>query len=132
MLKTDKPYSVVCGFMYNCINIVAILSATHCCLRGSHIPSAHMSSTYPQRLEGQALACTLSNSSFLFTILLPLSSLLLASFFPLPLPAFYSLSPLSCLLWSYICSAWWSWPLLALHLFLPYISSGYSSIFSMA
>jgi len=29
--KTDKPYSVVCGFMCKCISI-AILQATHHCL----------------------------------------------------------------------------------------------------
>jgi len=39
--KTDKPYSVVCGFMDNHISI-AILHATHCCLWGSQIPSGCM------------------------------------------------------------------------------------------
>jgi len=44
--KTDKPYSVVCGFMRNRISI-AILRATHRCLQGSRIPSGCMSSPHP-------------------------------------------------------------------------------------
>jgi len=53
--KTDKPYSVVCGFMRNCISI-AILRATHRCLRGSRIPSGCMSSPHPQWLDGAGLS----------------------------------------------------------------------------
>jgi len=53
--KTDKPYSVVCGFMRNRISI-AILRATHRCLRGSRIPSGCMSSPHPQWLDGAGLS----------------------------------------------------------------------------
>jgi len=53
--KTDKPYSEVCGFMRNRISI-AILRATHRCLRGSRIPSGCMSSPHPQWLDGAGLS----------------------------------------------------------------------------
>jgi len=51
--KTDKPFSVVCGFMHNWI-CIAILQTTHCCLWGSHIPSGCMSSPHPQWLDAGA------------------------------------------------------------------------------
>jgi len=52
--KTEKPYSVICDFMHNCISI-AILCATNCCLQGSHILSGCMSSPHPQWLDGAGL-----------------------------------------------------------------------------
>jgi len=41
-----KPYSVICGFMHNCISI-AILHATHHCLSLMHCPVSCMSVLHP-------------------------------------------------------------------------------------
>jgi hypothetical protein len=40
--KRDKPYSQVCGYV-NARMSLAILRATHLCLRGSRIPTSRMS-----------------------------------------------------------------------------------------
>jgi len=79
MLK--KLTNLTSNFMCNCISI-AILCATHHCLRGSIFPLAIWVLLVLNGWMVQALACTLSNSSSLFPLLLPPSSLLLASFLP--------------------------------------------------
>jgi hypothetical protein len=45
--KWEKPYSEVCGYVNAQISI-AIVRATHLCLRGSCIPMSHMSNWHPQ------------------------------------------------------------------------------------
>jgi hypothetical protein len=40
--KWEKPYSVVCGYIRTRISL-AILRATHLCLRGSRIPASQIS-----------------------------------------------------------------------------------------
>jgi hypothetical protein len=45
--KWEKPYSVVCGFV-NAQMSIAIVRATHLCLRGSRIPTRQMSDDHPQ------------------------------------------------------------------------------------
>jgi hypothetical protein len=50
--KWEKPYSVVCGYVNAQVSI-AIVQATHRCLRGSRIPTSQMSHCRPQ-WEGKA------------------------------------------------------------------------------
>jgi hypothetical protein len=45
--KWKKPYSVVCGYV-NAQMSIAIVRATHLCLRGSRIPTSQMSNRCPQ------------------------------------------------------------------------------------
>jgi hypothetical protein len=45
--KWEKPYSVVCGYVNARVSI-AIVRATHLCLRGSRVPFSHFSSRRPQ------------------------------------------------------------------------------------
>ncbi len=45
--KWEKPYSEVCGFI-NARMSIAIMRATHLCLRGSRIPTGQMSTRRPQ------------------------------------------------------------------------------------
>ena len=45
--KWEKPYSVVCGYV-NAQMSIAIVRATHLCLRGSRIPTSKMSDRRPQ------------------------------------------------------------------------------------
>jgi hypothetical protein len=45
--KWEKPYSVVCGYL-NAQMSIAIVRATHLCLRGSRIPTSQMSNRRPQ------------------------------------------------------------------------------------
>jgi hypothetical protein len=45
--KWEKPYSVVCGYV-NAQMSIAIVRATHLCLRGSRIPTSQMSDRRPQ------------------------------------------------------------------------------------
>jgi hypothetical protein len=45
--KWEKPYSEVCGYVNAQISI-AIVQATHLCLRGSRNPTSHMSNRHPQ------------------------------------------------------------------------------------
>ena len=45
--KWEKPYSVVCGYV-NAQLSIAIVRATHHCLRGSRIPTSQMSDRRPQ------------------------------------------------------------------------------------
>jgi hypothetical protein len=45
--KWEKPYSVVCGYVNAQVSI-AIVRATHLCLRGSRVPISEMSSRRPQ------------------------------------------------------------------------------------
>jgi hypothetical protein len=44
--KWEKPYSEVCGYV-NARMSIAIVRATHRCLRGSRIPTGRMSSRLP-------------------------------------------------------------------------------------
>ena len=44
--KWDKPYSEVCGYV-NARMSIAIVRATHRCLRGSRVPTGRMSSRLP-------------------------------------------------------------------------------------
>jgi hypothetical protein len=41
--KWEKPYSLVCGYVNAHQVSIAIVRATHLCLRGSRIPTSHMS-----------------------------------------------------------------------------------------
>jgi hypothetical protein len=50
--KWENPYSVVCGYVNAQVSI-SIVRATHRCLRGSRIPTSHMSHCRPQ-CEGKA------------------------------------------------------------------------------
>jgi hypothetical protein len=45
--KWEKPYSVVCGYV-NAQMSIAIVRATHLCLRGSRIPTSQMSDRRPK------------------------------------------------------------------------------------
>ena len=45
--KWEKPYLEVCGFI-NARMSIAIVRATHLCLRGSRIPTGQMSTRRPQ------------------------------------------------------------------------------------
>jgi hypothetical protein len=45
--KWEKPYSEVCGYVNACMSI-AIVRATHLCIRGSRIPTGKMSNRLPQ------------------------------------------------------------------------------------
>jgi hypothetical protein len=45
--KWGKPYSEVCGYV-NARMSIAIVCATHLCVRGSHIPTSTMSQSLPQ------------------------------------------------------------------------------------
>ena len=45
--KTGKDYSEVCGFV-NARMSIAIVRATHLCLRGSRVPTSQMSNRRPQ------------------------------------------------------------------------------------
>ena len=45
--KWNKPYSQVCGYV-NARMSIAIVRATHLCLRGSRIPTSQMSNRRPQ------------------------------------------------------------------------------------
>ena len=45
--KWDKPYSQICGYV-NARMSIAILRATHMCLRGSRVPTSRMSKRLPQ------------------------------------------------------------------------------------
>jgi hypothetical protein len=51
--KWEKPYSVVCGYV-NAQMSIAIVRATHLCLRGSRIPTSHMSSDRRPQWEDKA------------------------------------------------------------------------------
>jgi hypothetical protein len=51
--KWEKPYSVVCGFVNAQVSI-AIVRATHLCLRGSRIPTSHMSRDRHPQWEDKA------------------------------------------------------------------------------
>ena len=46
-LKWEKPYSEICGYV-NARMSIAIVRATHLCLRGSRIPTSKMSNRRPQ------------------------------------------------------------------------------------
>ena len=52
--KTDKSYSTTCGFL-NARLSIAIVRATHLCLRGSRIPTSRMSRR-PQWEDGAGLS----------------------------------------------------------------------------
>jgi hypothetical protein len=43
----EKTYSEVCGYV-NARMSIAVVRATHLCLRGSHIPTSKMSKQLPQ------------------------------------------------------------------------------------
>ena len=45
--KWDKPYSEVCGYV-NAKMSIAIVRATHLCLRGSRVPTSQMSNRRPE------------------------------------------------------------------------------------
>ena len=45
--KWEKPYHEVCGYVTALMSI-AIVRATHQCIRGSRVPTAHMSKRLPQ------------------------------------------------------------------------------------
>ena len=45
--KWDKPYSEVCGFVRARMS-VAVVRATHLCLRGSRIPTSQIAFRHPQ------------------------------------------------------------------------------------
>jgi predicted lipase len=45
--KWEKPYSIVCGYA-NAQMSIAIVRATHFCLRGSRIPTSQMSNRHPK------------------------------------------------------------------------------------
>ena len=51
--KWEKPYSVVCGYVNAQVSI-AIVRATHHCLRGSRIPNSQMSRDRRPQWEGNA------------------------------------------------------------------------------
>jgi hypothetical protein len=53
--KWQRPYSLVCGYV-NAPLSIAIVQATHLCLRGSRIPASHISSKRPQWEDGAGLA----------------------------------------------------------------------------
>jgi hypothetical protein len=53
--KWQRPYSQVCGYV-NAQLSIAIVRATHLCLRGSRIPASHISSKRPQWDDGAGLA----------------------------------------------------------------------------
>jgi hypothetical protein len=45
--KWEKPYSEICGYV-NAPMSIAMVRATHLCLRGSRIPTSQMSNRRPQ------------------------------------------------------------------------------------
>ncbi len=45
--KWEKPYSEICGYV-NARMSIAMVRATHLCLRGSRIPTSQMSNRRPQ------------------------------------------------------------------------------------
>ena len=53
--KTGKSYAEVCGFI-NARMSIAIVRATHLCLRGSRIPTSSMSHRRPQWDDGAGLS----------------------------------------------------------------------------
>jgi hypothetical protein len=52
--KSGKPYSEVCGYV-NARMSIAIVRATHLCLRGSRVPTSQMSNRRPQWEDGAGL-----------------------------------------------------------------------------
>jgi hypothetical protein len=52
--KWDKPYSVVCGYVNSRMSI-AIVRASHLCLRGSRVPAGLISHRRPQWFDGAGL-----------------------------------------------------------------------------
>jgi hypothetical protein len=60
--KWEKPYAVVRGYV-NARMSIAIVRATHICLRGSRIPSSKMSNRFPL-WEDKAGLSLLSFSQF--------------------------------------------------------------------
>jgi hypothetical protein len=52
--KSGKPYSVVCGYV-NTRTSIAIVRATHLCLRGSRVPTSQMSYCRPEWEDGAGL-----------------------------------------------------------------------------
>jgi hypothetical protein len=61
--KSGKPYSEVCGYV-NARMSIAIVRATHLCLRGSRVPTSQMSNRRPQWEDGAALqmGCVLNKT----------------------------------------------------------------------
>lgn len=53
--KTGKPYPEVCGYV-NARLSIAIVRATHLCLRGSRVPTSRMSNRRPQWEDGAGLS----------------------------------------------------------------------------
>ena len=58
--KSGRHYSEVCGFI-NARMSIAIVRATHICLRGSRIPTSAMSKRQPQWEDGAGLSLFRSN-----------------------------------------------------------------------
>jgi hypothetical protein len=52
--KTGKSYATVCGYV-NAQMSIAIVRATHLCLRGSRVPTSQMSGRRPQWEDGAGL-----------------------------------------------------------------------------
>ncbi len=52
--KSGKPYSQVCGYVKARMSI-AIVRATHLCLRGSRIPTSQMSNRRPEWEDGAGI-----------------------------------------------------------------------------
>jgi hypothetical protein len=52
--KSGKPYSEVCGYVNARVSI-AIVRATHLCLRGSRVPTSQMSNRRPEWEDGAGL-----------------------------------------------------------------------------
>ena len=50
----NKPYSVVCGYVNSRMSI-AIVRASHLCLRGSRVPASLISQRRPQWFDGAGL-----------------------------------------------------------------------------
>jgi hypothetical protein len=55
--KWEKWYAEVCGYRYvNARMSIAIVQATHLCLKGSRIPISHMSNRQPQWEDNAGLS----------------------------------------------------------------------------
>jgi hypothetical protein len=52
--KWEKPYSEICGYV-NARMSIAMVRATHLCLRGYRIPTSQMSNRRPQREDKAGL-----------------------------------------------------------------------------
>jgi hypothetical protein len=55
MKKWQRSYSQTCGYV-NARLSIAIIQATHLCLRGSRIPTSKISTRFPQWEDGAGLA----------------------------------------------------------------------------